>query len=161
LDIKGTPHERYSASIESRSIAQSVPYDELLRRIMEFTIRGALARSIDESEWEHEEIRRKGLRSLQVFHNNKAVWICGETFKQERAEAERELDARFDERNELDPALYERLDRDLLARWRKAGYQSTSLIENMKEIFVELERDASERAAGAREGLLVEVLKSS
>lgn len=144
---------------ESRMIAQRVPYDELLRRIMEFTIRGALARSIDESEWEHEELRRKGLSSLQVFHNERAVWVCAKTFAEEHAEAERERDARFDERNELDPTLYERLDRDLRARWQSAGYKASSLIENMKEIFVELERDASERATVAREGLLAEVLK--
>jgi hypothetical protein len=152
--------ELYSAGIGTRTIAERVTYDELMRRIIEFTIRGALARSIDESEWEHEELRRKGLTSLDLFHNDRAVWLCAKTFAEERAEAEREHDRRFDERNELDPALYERLDRDLRRTWQQAGYHAKSVMSDMKEIFVELERDASERAAGAREGLLAELLNS-
>ncbi len=139
-------------------IAEGVPYNELLRRIMEFTIRGALARSTDDSEWEHEELRRKGLGSLRLFHNNRAVWLSSQTFAEERAEARRERDGRFDKRNELDPGLYERLDRDLRRGWQKAGYRVESQMHDMKKIFVELEREASERAAGAREGLLAEVL---
>lgn len=152
----------YSAAVgESRMIAQAVTYDELLRRIMEFTIRGALARSIDDSEWEHEELRRKGLASLRLFHDKRAVWLSSQTFAEERAEARRERDGRFDERNELDPGLYERLDRDLCRCWHKAGYRAESLMHDMKEIFVELEREASDRAAGAREGLLAEVLNGN
>lgn len=140
-------------------IAERVTYDELVRRIMEFTIRGALARTIDESEWEHEELRRKGLASLHLFHNSRAVWRSAKTFEEERAEAQREHDERFDEINELDPALFERLDCDLRRNWQKAGYRATSLMLDMKEIFVELESEASERAAGAREDLLMELMK--
>jgi hypothetical protein len=151
----------YSARIgESCSIGEQKTYDDLLHGIMEFTIRAALARSIDESDWEHEELRRKGLAALQIVRNGKAVWACRESFGAELAEARREHDARFERSNELDPALYDRLDGDLRAYWRRAGYDTPSLAYDMKKLFAELERDAADRAAGARESLLTELLKN-
>jgi hypothetical protein len=152
----------YSARIgDSHSIAEGVPYDELLKCIMEFTVRSALARSIDESDWEHDELRRKGLVVLQIFHNGKAVWADTETFTAELAEARREHCERFERINELDPALYDRLDRDLRVHWRRAGYDVPSLLHDMKKLFIELERDASDHAAGAREALLHDLLNGS
>jgi hypothetical protein len=151
----------YSANIgESYPLAEKTTYDALLQRIMEFTIRAALARSVDESDWEHEELRRKGLSALQLFRNGKAVWADRDTFEEERAEAQRERDARFERINELDPGLYDRLDHDLRARWQRAGYDVPSLMHDMKKLFLELERDAADRAAGAREGLLNDLLNA-
>jgi hypothetical protein len=152
----------YSARIgESHSIAERIAYDVLLLRIMEFTIRSALARSVDESEWAHEELRREGLRSLQIFRDGRAVWIDGEMFVQERSAAQRQHDARFEQRNEFDPALYGRIDRDLCRHWRRAGYETSSLLYDMKKLFAELERDAVHCAARAREELLIELLDRS
>jgi hypothetical protein len=154
--------ERYSVRIgESRCIAEDVSYDALLARIVEFTIRSAVARSIDESEWEHEELRRKGLSALQVFRNGKALWDDAAMFETEFAEARREhVGNRFESTNEPDAAFYEKLDRDLRLRWRHAGYETPSLQQNMKRLFKELERDVADRAADARESLLSEVLRA-
>jgi len=150
----------YSARIgDSYSIGERMQYEALLRRIMEFTIRAAIARSIDESEWEHEELRHKGLGALAILRGGKAIWIDGELYARELAEAKRERDPRFEQSNELDPVLFERLDCDLRERWRRAGYDVPCLMHDMKKLFTELERDASDRAAGAREDLLAELLK--
>ena len=151
----------YSARIgESRCIADGVTYDMLLDRIVEFTIRAALARCVDECEWEHDELRRKGIAALQIFRDGKAVWADSAMFARELAEARRErIEERFRSANEVDPALKERLDDDLRARWRAAGYQSPTLANDMKTIFSELERDAAERAELARESLVAELLR--
>lgn len=151
----------YSARIgESHCIADRVTYDTLLNRIVEFTIRAALARCVDECEWEQDELRRKGIGALQIFRNDKAVWADSATFERELAEARREhVEERFRNTNEADPELHQRLDDDLRARWRAAGYQSPSLARDMKKIFCELERDASERAEVARESLVAELLR--
>jgi len=152
----------YSVRIgESHCIAEGVPYDALLDRIVEFTIRAAVARSADESEWEHEELRRKGLTALQLFRNRRAVWDDRAIFEAELAEARREnVGERFEAANELDPTLCADLDRDLRARWRRAGYEVPCLQHEMKVLFSELERDAADRATRAREGLLGDVLKA-
>jgi hypothetical protein len=150
----------YSVLIgESRSIGERVSYDELVRHIIEFTIRAALARSVDQSDWEHDELRKRGLRALQIFRNGKAVWADREIFHLELGHARRQGDIRFEQRNECDPELYGRLEADLRAQWRHAGYDSGSLSHDMKKLFTELERDAAERAAGARESLLNDLLK--
>lgn len=154
--------DRYSARIgESRSIAENVIYDALLTRIVEFTIRSAVARSIDEGEWEHDQLRRGGLSVLQIFRNGKAMWDDGAMFKTEFAEARREeVGYRFQSANELDAGFYDKLDRDLCKRWQRAGYQTPTVRHDMKPLFQELERDAAERAASARESLLGEVLSA-
>lgn len=152
----------YSVHIgESQSVGDMISYSSLLRRLMEFTVRAAIARSVDEPEWEHEELRRKGLAALQIVRNGKAVWPDRETFEKERADAAREHDPTFERSNEFDARLYGRLDRDLRARWRRAGYSVPSLLSNMKSLFIELERDAADRAAHAREDLLNEVLNDA
>ena len=154
-----TPPQLFSARIgESCVLAERIAYDELLRRIMEFTVRAALARTVDESEWEHDELRRKGLAAIDVFRNEKAIWTDERTFSEERAAAQCSRDLRFERFNELDPALYARINRDLRHQWRRAGYDSPCLLHDMKKLFDELERDAADRAAGARESLLVDLL---
>lgn len=152
----------YSARIgESLCIADDVPYEALLRYIIEFTVRAAMARSIDENDWEHEELRRRGLPVLQIFRNGKAVWTDPRGFETELAEARRErIEQRFNDRNELDPDLYVKLDKNLRKTLCLAGYKVPSLLTNMKKLFVELERDAADHAAGAREGLVADILKA-
>jgi hypothetical protein len=150
----------YSVRIgESHSIGEDIAYNELLRRLMEFIVRAALARCVDESEWEQEELRRRGLAALAISHSGKAIWTDRQIFEHERAEARRERDRRFARTNQLDPEIFERLDTDLRSRWRQLGYETPSLLHDMKKLFAEIERDAAERAAGAREGLLAELLK--
>jgi hypothetical protein len=152
----------YSARIgESLCIAEGVPYEALLRQIIEFIVRAAVARSIDENDWEHEELRRRGLSVLQIFRNGKAVWTDPSGFEAELAEARRErVEQRFNDRNELDPDLYLKLDENLRETLCRAGYKAPSLLTDMKKLFIELERDAADHAAGAREGLVGEILKS-
>jgi hypothetical protein len=152
---------RYSVRIgEAHCIGADITYQTLLARVMEFTCRAAVARSEDESEWEHEQLRRSGLGALQLFRNGKAIWDNPETFDDELAEARRaECARRFRAQNELDTAFYERFDGDLRARWRRLGYETPSLRDDMKLLFWQLERDAAERAADARKRLLAEFVK--
>jgi hypothetical protein len=158
--MKGLP---YSVRIgESLCIADDVSYEALLRHIIEFTARAAMARSIDENDWEHEQLRRHGLSVLQIFRNGKAVWTDPQGFESELTEARRErVEQRFNDRNELDPDLYVKLDKDLRKTLCVAGYKVPSLLTNMKKLFVELERDAADHAAGAREGLVADILKAA
>jgi hypothetical protein len=153
---------RYSVRIgESHCVAEGIPYDALLDRIVEFTIRAAVARSTDDSEWQHEELRRRGLGALQIFCNQRAVWDDATTFESELSGARRQNVCRkFKAANELNPAFLTNLDRDLRARWRRAGYEVPSLRCDMKPLFAELERDAADRAADARESLLGDVLRA-
>ena len=145
---------------ESHRLADGVSYPALLNRIMEFTIRAALARSVDECEWEQDELRRRGLDAIQIFRDGKAIWADSAAFEHELTEARRErVEQRFRDANEADPALYLRLDDDLRARWRAAGYETPSLASDMKKIFAELERDAAERAEVARQSLIGELLR--
>jgi len=150
----------YSVRVgESHYFAEGVPYGDLLKEIMEFTIRAAVARSIDESDWEQDELRRNGLAALEIFRDGKAVWSEPQDFDAERIEACREhAESRFDELNAVDPTLYQDLDRDLRDFWRKAGYQAPCLRNEMKKLFIELEHDIADRAARARESLVGEVL---
>lgn len=154
---------RYTARIEeSASIAEDVDYERLLAGILEFTVRAAIARSEDESQWEHEELRRRGLEGVHIFRNGKAVWTDRESFEAELAEARREnFQDNFEATNELDPTFLEELDRDLRERWRLAGYEVPSLLENMKPLFSQLESDARDRAADAREALIEEVIATA
>jgi hypothetical protein len=151
----------YSARIgESVSIAASVPYKVLIPRIIEFTLRATLARAIDRADWEHEELRRRGLGAIALYRDDKAVWANRNSFEAELAEARREgIEDRFKSENEIDPALYNRLDRDLRAQWRSAGYKSPSLKEDMRTLFVELERDVSDHEASARDAFAGKIMK--
>jgi hypothetical protein len=152
--------DRYSVRMsESYCIAEDATYDMLLTRLVEFTVRAAVARCVDENEWEHELLRREGLGALQIYHNGKAAWDDAASFEAERAEARRErIASKFDASNELNSDVYVQLDRDLCARWQRAGYQTSSLLHDMKQLFAAIERDASARANDARNGLLDELL---
>lgn len=155
-----TAEARYTIRIgESRVVAEDVPYEAMLDRIVEFTVRAAVARSLDEYDWEQESVRRGGLRSLQIFRDRKALWGDRESFEEQLAEARREnVEQRFRDRNALDVSLWERLDRDLRARWRGAGYQTPSLVADMKKLFTELQRELGERTATVREGFVREIV---
>jgi hypothetical protein len=154
--------DRYSAQIgESCCIAQRETYETLLTRIVEFSVRAAVARSVDESEWEHEQLRRRGLSALQIVRNGKAVWEDRVAYDAELAEARRErIDERFEAANEVDAGLYKKLDADLRSRWRRMGYATPTLGHNMRCLFEELVRDATDRADDARERLLEELISS-
>jgi hypothetical protein len=154
--------DRYSAQIgESCCIARRETYDALLTRIVEFSLRAAMARSVDEMEWEQEQLRRRGLSALQIFKNGKAVWQDLAMYDSELAEARREgIDERFQAANEADAGLYQKIDADLCARWRTLGYATPTLGHDMKRLFAELARDAADRAEEARERLLAELLNS-
>jgi hypothetical protein len=153
----------YSARVgESHFFAERVGYEELVNRIIEFTVRAAVARSIDASDWEQDELRRGGLRALQIFKGAKAVWADAEAFEGALDEARRErIEDRFKQTNSADPEFYERLDHDLIDRWRLAGYRTPSLAYNMKTLFLELERDAADRAETARASLVGEILRDT
>jgi hypothetical protein len=154
---------RFTARMEeSVNIAQDVPYDRLSTDILEFTLRAAIARSKDESEWEYEELRRRGLSGIQIFRNGKAIWTDRDIFESELEDARRsECVGSFDERNELDPTFLEELDSSLRQRWRLAGYEVSSLLGNMKALFSELESDLRERMADAARALTDEILASA
>jgi len=154
---------RYTARMEeSISIAEGVPYERLSAGILEFTVHATMARSQDESEWEHEELRRRGLGAIQIFRNGKALWTDRDAFEAELAEARRSSCAdRFNASNELDPAFFELLDEDLRRRWRLAGYEVSSLLQNMKLLFSEVESDAQDCVTAARQAFAVEILNSA
>ena len=162
-NMAANPPAKYTARIEeSISIAEDVEYAWLSARILELTVRAAVARSHDESEWEHEELRRRGLGGIQIFRNGKAIWTDRDAFEAELAEARRSTCAdRFIASNELDPGFLEELDRDLRRRWRLAGYEVSSLLESMKVVFSELESDTNDRVAVARRAFADEILSSA
>ncbi|HEY3675072.1 MAG TPA: hypothetical protein VGK84_03695 [Candidatus Tumulicola sp.] len=132
-----------------------------MARIVEFSVRAAMARCVDEIEWEHEQLRRRGLSALEIFRNGKAVWEDRIAYDSELAEARRErIDERFQAANEMDDGLYAKLDTDLCDRWRRLGYATPPLGHDMKRLFDELARDAADRAEHAREHLLEELLSA-
>lgn len=143
---------RYSVRVgEACCIGIEMQYEVLLLRIMEFTMRAAIAKSADDSEWEHEQLRKHGIGALQVFRSGKALWESAPIFNEELAEAQREgIPERFQAENELDTEFFARLDRDLCVRWSHLGYHAESLRGDMKVLFSQLERDASQRADAAR-----------
>ncbi|HEY1881787.1 MAG TPA: hypothetical protein VGG51_01940 [Candidatus Cybelea sp.] len=142
---------RYSARIGATAIAADVPYEELAGRVLEFVLQGAIAVAADQFEWEHEELRRDGLTAIEFFREGKALWWDRECFEAEQADPER---------NELDSAFFDRLDRDLRTRLKRAGYEVPSLIACAKPLYAEIAADVADRCAGARESLLVEILAS-
>jgi hypothetical protein len=150
----------FSARIsQSVCIAESVDYDTMLERIAEYTLRAAFAHGADQHDWDQEELRRKGLRALELFHNDRAVWRDPVAYEQSLAEDTLTGDyPRFERANELDPELTERIDRDLTERWRLAGYLVPSLALDMKKLFSELEADAADCAREAREVLMSNLL---
>src|ERR1700722_5509924 len=103
--------DRYSVRMsESYCIAEDATYDVLLTRLVEFTVRAAVARCVDENDWGHEHRRRNGLSALQIYHHGKAAWDDAASFEAERAEARRErIASKFDASNELDSEIYIKL----------------------------------------------------
>jgi hypothetical protein len=132
-------------------IGEGVPYDGLVDLVLEFVLRAAIAEASDAFEWEHEELRRAGLCAIEFFRDGRALWWDRESFEAEAAEGER---------NQLDVAFFERLDGDLRARLRRAGYDVPSLIAGMKPLYHEIAADVADRCAGARQNLLTEILQS-
>lgn len=153
----------YSARVgESYFFADNVGFEELVNCFVEFTARAAMARSADACDWEDDELRRSGLRAVQIFCGGKAVWADARAFEGELREARREgIEERFTRTNAAGPELYERLDLSLIDRWRRAGYDTPSLTGNMKALFDELGREATERAESAREALVGEILRET
>jgi hypothetical protein len=148
-----------ASAAKDGNIAEGVNYNALLKNIVEYTLRAATARVADRSTWEQEELRRKGLSGIHIFRNGQAIWTDAALFEKELDEAQREgIEADFKEQNELDLEVRRNLDRDLRQWWRRAGYESGSLVGNMRRLFTELERDASERAAEAWDGFIGEIL---
>ncbi len=148
-----------ASAAKDSNIAEGVSYNALLRNIVEYTLRAATARVADRSTWEQEELKRKGLSAIHIFRNGRAIWTDPALFEKELGEARREgIDAEFSKKNELDLAICRNLDRDLQEWWRRAGYESGCLLRNMRRLFTELERDASERVAEAWDGFIGEIL---
>ncbi|MBV8723613.1 MAG: hypothetical protein JO277_15790, partial [Candidatus Eremiobacteraeota bacterium] len=80
----------YTARIGSGSIAEDLSYAKLLERTLEFVLRAAVAKAIDEFAWEQEELRRSGLRAIEFVRDGKAIWWDAEAFELEQKEAWRE-----------------------------------------------------------------------
>ncbi|HTU80966.1 MAG TPA: hypothetical protein VMF61_02490 [Candidatus Acidoferrales bacterium] len=152
--------DRYSARLDdAASIAEDVDYEGLLRAIAEFTLHAAVARAEDRSAWEQERFRREGLLALQFFRNGRALWADALLYRAEAKQAGQtgRLEP-FEKANELQEGFCERLDRDLRAWWRERGYETETMLRDARTLFAELERDASDRACGAHEGFVREVL---
>jgi hypothetical protein len=147
----------------SAPFGEDLPYDRLVDGMVEYILRAAFARADDQEDWEHDELRRKGLGAVELFHNGRAVWEDRPAFEQARREfvlPDRPSDAAdaFDTRNELAPEILARLNLDLSRRWRQSGYLVYSLTLDMKGLFEQLEDDLRARVREAREDLVGEIL---
>jgi hypothetical protein len=150
---------RFTARIGSFDLARDVSYELLVKCLLEHTVRAAMARVADESVWEYDELRRKGLDVVEIVRDGRALWNDAACFEAEALACEAAGDEiRFHARNELDPPFFARLDADLRKRWKRAGYETPCLRHGMKRLFTELEADAAERAAAARERLIDEIV---
>jgi hypothetical protein len=154
--------DRYSAQISpSAQIAENVCYQTLLERIFEYTLRSALARANDRHDWEQDQLRRRGLGAIELLHNGRAVWQDRGAFEQFLSDETRTgTIAQFERDNELNAELLERVDRDLRECWRRAGYMVSDLCSDMKKLFAELESEEADRARGADEAFVAEVLRA-
>lgn len=156
----------YSVRIApSAHVAESVSYEQLLNDIVAYTVRAAFARTFDQHDWEQDELRRKGLRAIELFHNGRAVWYDRPSFEDLRDESVlpgicSEAVATFEKCNELDPDRFARLDRDLCRRWRDSGYLVESLTLDMKGLFDEIETDLRARVDEVREELITEIIQT-
>lgn len=152
--------QRFTARIgHGVSIAEDVSYDELVDHVLEFVVRGAIAKANDRSTWEEEELRRQGLKGIEFAREGKALWWDLDAFSAELAEAKREgAGELFVSRNECAVRFFDALDFDLRERLRGAGYSTASLFADMNEIYREIAADASDRSSQANEGLIAEIL---
>ena len=153
--------DRYTVRIAGTTLADDVPYGEVLRSVVRYTVEAAVARAADRYDWEHEELRRRGLAAFEIARNGRALWCEPGDFATERALAGAQgAGTAFDAANELDSGFCQRLDADLRELWRKAGYETPSLAADMRPLFAELESDAQDRAASARSGLVLEIVEA-
>jgi hypothetical protein len=154
--------DRYSAQISpSAHIAENVSYETLLERILEYTLRSALARANDRHDWEQDQLRCRGLRVIELFHNGRAVWQDRAAFEEFLSDETRTgTIVQFERDNEVNVELLERVERDLRERWRCAGYMVSDLCSDMKKLFAELEADGADRERGATEAFVAEVLRA-
>ena len=153
--------ERYTAQISGFAIAQDAPYALLLENLARFMVQAAVAHSADESRWDQEDLRLHGLYGLEVFRNGKALWHDRETFDIESAQAhDQRAAAEFAQRNELDTALWERLDHDLRRLLQQAGYDVPSLARTMKPFFAQINDDLEASASDERRTLIEEIVSA-
>jgi hypothetical protein len=152
--------QRFTVRIgDGVSIVEDASYSELVERVLEFVVRAGMAKASDDCNWEEEELRRRGLRVLEIVRDGKALWWDPDAFEAESREATREgAHKEFVARNEAGESLLEGLDSDVRERLRCAGYATRSLLGGMEDLYAQIAADASERSAQAREGLLVEIL---
>jgi hypothetical protein len=152
--------QRYTARIgHGVSIAEDVPYDDLVNRVLEYVLRAAIAKAADQFTWEEEELRRNGLYGIEFAREAKALWWNRSEFQAERDEALREgCNGRFLSSNELDAEFIATLDVDVRERLRRAGYSIPSLLTDMKELYQQIASEASDRTMQAREALVAEIL---
>jgi hypothetical protein len=157
----------YSARImPSADLAENVTYDMLQRTVFEYTLRAAFAWAFDQHDWEQEELRRKGLAAVELFHNGRAVWNDQTLFHESAAafaicDATPDATETFNRSNELDPSLLAYLDRDICRRWELSGYLVQSVATEMKPLFEQLQADVQDRANEAREQLYLEVISTA
>jgi hypothetical protein len=163
IRVKWSVVDLYSARVSrSASIAEDVDYVTLLQRIAEYTLRAAFARAADRHDCDQENLRLKGLRAIELFHDGRAIWQDRVAFEQLRADAAAGGgQSAFEQANELDLDFVPRIDRDLRERWRVGGYLVPSLALDMKKLFSELEADALDSASNAQSLLLSELLRST
>jgi len=153
---------KYSAGIAGGIvIAENVTYDELLTRLLDFVSRAAVARAIDEFDWEQEEVLRNGLRAIDFFLGDKALWWDSDAFNTEKEGTRRNgAGERFLEKNELDARFLKKIDADLRGHLKRAGYVTPSLISSMKPLYKDISSDLSDRSAQAQKALVAEILRS-
>lgn len=153
---------RFTARIgHGVSIAEDVTYHELVDSVLEFAVRAAVARANDQSTWEEDELRRRGLMVIEFAKDGKALWWDRDAFDVEHDEAKRERAKElFCSRNEFDGTFLDTLDEDLRKRLRGVGYATASLLANMNELYREIAAEASDRSAQARESLIAEILNA-
>jgi hypothetical protein len=154
--------DQYTARIApSAQVAEGASYEALLDAICEYTVRAAFAHANDQHGWEQDELRRKGLSAIELFHNGKAVWLDAASFGECLSdETSHGTVVQFERTNEMNLELSERIERDLVERWRLAGYTVVNLRCDMKKLFEELEADAHDCDRQAREAFIVDILRT-
>jgi hypothetical protein len=153
--------DRYTIRVAGCVVVQNALYALLLKNLVRFTVEAAVAHSADESSWDQDQLRRRGLDALEVARDGKALWSDGVSFNAELAQARQRREAtEFTARNELDPEFCARLDGDLRRLLRQAGYDVPSLMHTMKPFFAEIDTDLRASASGARKAFIEEIVNA-